>query len=66
MIVSGLFYPQLAAAFGGIWCVGRVLYGYGYSTGSPDNRQVGGIVSHLGDLPLFGLIIKTSYELMMA
>ena len=29
MCVTGLIYPITAAACGGIWCIGRVIYGFG-------------------------------------
>ena len=35
-----------------IWVIGRIMYGYGYANGGPKGRMAGGLVSHLGDLPL--------------
>jgi glutathione S-transferase len=29
MCVAGLIYPITAASFGAIWCIGRIIYGYG-------------------------------------
>lgn len=33
MVLCGLVYPKIAAAFGFLWVVGRVIYGYGYKAG---------------------------------
>jgi len=66
MVLTGLMYPKLAAAFGATWVVGRAVYGYGYATGNPDARVPGGIISHLGDLPLLILTVKCAYSLLTA
>mmetsp|Transcript_1460 Transcript_1460/g.3766 ORF Transcript_1460/g.3766 Transcript_1460/m.3766 type:complete len:147 (-) Transcript_1460:5-445(-) len=53
MLSSATVYPVTAAAFGAIWCVGRVLYIRGYTAESgPDGRRFGALISHMGDLPL--------------
>merc|ERR1711998_202626 len=52
MLIMALVYPIQAAAFGLVWCVGRVLYIKGYADKGPDGRMLGAIVAHLGDLPL--------------
>lgn len=49
---AGLAFPRAAATCLGFWIVGRVLFIRGYATGVPGKRQFGGIVSHLGDIPL--------------
>jgi glutathione S-transferase len=66
MLVSGLAYPVASAVFGGLWTIGRVIYGYGYGKSGPTGRMVGAIVSHLGDFPLMGLIFKIAYDLIKA
>ena len=43
---------------GGLWSVGRILYGYGYKTKGPDGRLIGSLISHLGDLPLQIAVFK--------
>lgn len=55
MLVVGLCAPKPAAAFGGIWVASRFIYGYGYATGGPQGRMLGGGLGHLGDFPLIGL-----------
>ena len=62
MCMNGLVYPVTSAAFGAIYCVGRVIYGYGYSSGGPEGRYLGGIVTHLGDIPLVVLSCKIAYD----
>jgi len=58
-----LFNPKYAAIFCAIYCVGRVKYGIDYSTNGPDARRVGGIISHLGDLPLICMSIYYALNL---
>ena len=64
MCLCGLVYPITSAAFGAVWCVGKVIYGYGYSTGGPSGRQLGGIISHLGDIPLVVTTLKIAYDMI--
>merc|ERR1711935_70876 len=59
MILNGLVNPRYAAGFGAVWVVGRVIYGFGYATGGPTGRRMGGIVSHLGDFPLLLMTFHT-------
>ena len=61
LVVVGLFYPLFAASCGGLWSVGRILYGYGYKTKGPDGRLIGSLISHLGDLPLQIAVFKLCY-----
>lgn len=65
MLVTGLFYPLAAASFGALWAIGRLIYFKGYSTGGPQGRMIGGLVSHLGDFPLMILCLKVAYDLLM-
>jgi len=51
--VNGLLFPRFSAGCLFTYAIGRVLYGQGYVSGGPKGRMVGGIVSHLGDFPLF-------------
>jgi glutathione S-transferase len=61
LVLVGLFYPLFAASCGGLWSVGRILYGYGYKTKGPDGRLIGSLISHLGDLPLQIAVFKLCY-----
>ena len=54
----GLRYPVFAAACLALYAVGRVLYCIGYTRDGPSGRLIGGVVSHLGDLPL---LVGTGY-----
>ena len=65
MCVCGLVHPITSAACGGIWVLGRVIYGFGYAAGGPKGRMAGGILSHLGDFPLIGMTIKLGYSMLM-
>ena len=62
--LCGLVYPKTSALFGGIWTVGRVIYGYGYAKGGPSGRTFGGFVSHLGDIPLVVMCFKIAYDMI--
>ena len=46
-----------------IYCLGRVKYGLDYSTGGPDARRLGGIISHVGDMPLFFMAVYHALKL---
>ena len=54
----GLLYPKFAGSCLALYAVGRFLYCNGYTKKGPGGRMLGGIVSHLGDLPL---LIATGY-----
>eukprot|EP00227_Mantoniella_beaufortii_P019642 CAMPEP_0197590660 /NCGR_PEP_ID=MMETSP1326-20131121/11823_1 /TAXON_ID=1155430 /ORGANISM="Genus nov. species nov., Strain RCC2288" /LENGTH=142 /DNA_ID=CAMNT_0043155837 /DNA_START=47 /DNA_END=475 /DNA_ORIENTATION=+ len=66
VVINALAYPRASAILGGIWALGRVLYIRGYSSGDPDKRMTGGMVSHLGDLPLMIMLFFTGYKLTNA
>mmetsp|Transcript_22787 Transcript_22787/g.52225 ORF Transcript_22787/g.52225 Transcript_22787/m.52225 type:complete len:149 (+) Transcript_22787:163-609(+) len=61
MFVCGLFHPYTAAGCGGLWVAGRVVYAMGYARSGPGGRKIGGLVSHLGDLPLLIMLCKIAY-----
>jgi glutathione S-transferase len=58
MIVNAISSPWYSALFGGIWVLGRFVYGIGYAMGGPKGRMAGGLISHIGDFPL---ILMTFY-----
>mmetsp|Transcript_19145 Transcript_19145/g.58948 ORF Transcript_19145/g.58948 Transcript_19145/m.58948 type:complete len:145 (+) Transcript_19145:214-648(+) len=62
LLVVGVWYPLTAGACGLLWNVGRVIYGYGYATGGPAGRQVGGLITHLGDFPLQLALFRLAYD----
>jgi glutathione S-transferase len=64
MCLGGLVYPVWAAIYGGIWTASKVIYGYGYAKSGPSGRMIGGILSHLGDIPLFGMMLKIAYDMI--
>ena len=63
LLAAGIRYPCYAAGFGAAWLVGRVAYTIGYSTGNPEARIPGAILSILGLLPLFGLSVATGAKI---
>lgn len=42
LLLGGIHYPQLGAAAGLVWLLGRIVYAVGYSTGDPQKRLKGG------------------------
>lgn len=52
-VLNGLLQPVYAALLLTVYSVGRFLYGQGYSRNGPEGRQVGGAITHLGDIPLW-------------
>jgi len=65
MCICGLIHPVSSAVFGAVWVVGRVVYGYGYAVGGPQGRMAGGLISHVGDFPLFAMCLKIAYGMVM-
>jgi glutathione S-transferase len=57
--LNGLLFPRFAAGCLALYAFGRVVYGYGYTKGGPKGRMAGGLLSHLGDMPL---MICTAYS----
>ena len=41
-------YRSSHRSVGALFCIGKMLYGYGYASNGPNGRYIGGIVSHLG------------------
>ena len=60
----GLVNPITSSLFGGLWVVGRIVYGYGYSRSGPNGRHIGATIAHLGDVPLVGLCCKIAYDMI--
>ncbi|KAK3874094.1 hypothetical protein Pcinc_020930 [Petrolisthes cinctipes] len=47
LLVGGLHNPVVSAVGGAIWCMGRVVYAYGYYTGDPSRRN-NGVFGYIG------------------
>mmetsp|Transcript_24572 Transcript_24572/g.26444 ORF Transcript_24572/g.26444 Transcript_24572/m.26444 type:complete len:155 (+) Transcript_24572:108-572(+) len=62
--INGLLFPQFSGSCLAIYAVGRVLYGRGYMNKGPDARMMGGIISHLGDVPLFLCTAYSAFALL--
>ncbi|KAF9349796.1 Microsomal glutathione S-transferase 3 [Mortierella sp. AD094] len=65
LLIAGIQYPTASAGLGLVWCVGRVFYSYGYSTGDPGKRNWGAF-GHIGEVGLTGLIGKMAYDLIVS
>ena len=64
MMATGIVYPITSAAFGGIWVVGRFIYGYLYIN-NPEKKRYGGLIWHLGEFPLGIMAFKVAYDLLI-
>ncbi|KAF9103730.1 Microsomal glutathione S-transferase 3 [Mortierella sp. GBA35] len=65
LMIAGTRYPIAAPALGLIWCVGRLAYSYGYTSGDPNKRIYGGF-GHIGDIGLLGLNVKMAFDMITA
>ncbi|KAG0369402.1 hypothetical protein BC939DRAFT_407325 [Gamsiella multidivaricata] len=65
LMFAGIQYPVASAALGSIWCIGRILYSIGYTTGDPKKRQLGAF-GHIGEIGLLVLTGKIAYDLIMS
>ncbi|KAG5457269.1 MAG: hypothetical protein BJ554DRAFT_2766 [Olpidium bornovanus] len=52
LLTGGLRYPVLSSGLGVVWCVSRIVYAIGYSTGDPKKRNRG----FFGSISNFGLL----------
>ncbi|KAF9130265.1 Microsomal glutathione S-transferase 3 [Mortierella sp. 14UC] len=65
LLIAGLEYPVASAVLGGVWCLGRCLYYYGYSSGHPSSRQLGAF-GHIGEFGLLGVVGKMAFDLIVS
>ncbi|KAF9179782.1 Microsomal glutathione S-transferase 3 [Haplosporangium sp. Z 767] len=65
LMIAGVRYPTAAAGLGLVWCLGRMAYSYGYTSGDPNKRTMGAF-GHIGDLGLLGLNAKIAYDMIMS
>nr|ABI14208.1 MAPEG family protein [Pfiesteria piscicida] len=64
MAFNGIMFPRFAASCGAIWAVGRIIYGHGYARKGPKGRMAGGMLSHLGDMPLLIGCFVTAWKMI--
>jgi len=57
LLAAGLFNSKMAACFGFIWLISRIIYSIGYYSGIPSNRIVGSAMGLV--LAEFPLVIMT-------
>ena len=59
LLTGGLRHPVGAAIAGGAFVLGRIIYALGYSSGDPQKRVPGALISELlGLLPLIGMSVS--------
>ena len=62
LLAAGLFNAKMAAAFGLVWLLARVIYSVGYYSGTPSNRIVGSMVSRVAQIK--NVIVLMTYFLL--
>ncbi|XP_046393488.1 microsomal glutathione S-transferase 3-like [Ischnura elegans] len=63
LFLGGLELPRFCAVGGTIWCLGRITYALGYSTGDPKKRM-NGAFGYIGTFMLLGATIKLAANLL--
>ncbi|EPS73711.1 hypothetical protein M569_01049, partial [Genlisea aurea] len=66
MIVGGLKHPLTSASFGVVYCIARIFYFTGYSTGIPEKRATIGKYNYLGLLGLMICSISGAVRMIIA
>lgn len=66
MLACATVYPVASAALGAVWSLGRIVYIRGYAANGPEGRMLGGLISHLGDLPLLLMSLYVGGQAIMA
>merc|ERR1740130_1699646 len=66
ILVNGIFFPRVAASLGGAYCVARLIYSYGYTTGKEDFWLFGGIISNSAETPLVIMCFVTGYNILIS
>ncbi|KAK8101165.1 uncharacterized protein PG998_007429 [Apiospora kogelbergensis] len=65
LLISGLHWPNAAAALGATWVAARAAYAYGYATRGPQGRLAGFYTSSIADLALKGMALWASAQFAM-
>lgn len=63
LLVGGLKYPEISAAAGAVFLLGRIVFTSGYVTGDPAKRTRGAF-GFLGLIALLGTSASTVYSLL--
>lgn len=65
-MISSLSFPRAGAALGGVWVVGRLMYGIGYTANGPQGRAKGFMVSGLSQLALAFMAVFSATKFLPA
>merc|ERR1719272_325809 len=63
VLVNGVISPKPAAVCGFVYAIGSFIKGKGYAEKGPDGRMFGGLIAHLGDLPLLVMTLYNAYAI---
>ncbi|KDD72433.1 hypothetical protein H632_c3353p0 [Helicosporidium sp. ATCC 50920] len=64
LLTAGVQYPVVAGIGGLIYNIGRIFYFKRYSSGDPEKRHLGTMVTYIGFLMLLGAAGKTAFDLV--
>jgi glutathione S-transferase len=64
ILIAGLSYPRFTAICTPIYGIGRLIYGYGYRSGGPAGRRVGGYIQAIGGTPILLASIVSAWTIM--
>eukprot|EP01087_Luapelamoeba_hula_P003231 TRINITY_DN13028_c0_g1_i1.p1 TRINITY_DN13028_c0_g1~~TRINITY_DN13028_c0_g1_i1.p1 ORF type:complete len:187 (-),score=24.68 TRINITY_DN13028_c0_g1_i1:101-661(-) len=62
LLVGGLFYPNLSAALGAVYVLGRLIYGIGYAISGSRGRMAGVALVDISLVVLFGLSVYGAFQ----
>jgi glutathione S-transferase len=62
LIIGGIYYPVVAAVFGFVYFIGRIIYSIGYTMSGSSGRLIGVLILDVAILALFVLSIITGYK----
>lgn len=62
LVIGGIYYPIVAAAFGFVYFIGRIIYSIGYSMSGSAGRLIGVLILDVAIVALFVLSLITGYK----
>merc|ERR550517_692111 len=64
LVVNGAIEPVITSAFGGIWCIGRLVYAISCTSKGVDSTFFGRAITQMGQVPLVLLTFYNGYKLV--
>lgn len=63
LLIAGLLYPWVAVAFGGAYCIGRLLFTIGYVSKGPRGRTIGFLICQITATVLFAFSLVSPIQM---